>query len=142
MSVKRVLSAAKLCTAGSKAGLVILPGGVDVELGNPFASPGALTQAREGYGFGILTTGPNSTDLVAIGGACTKTPNPGDLESAAIGTSTAGTLCGANAATDYYELHNQGTGILTKGAAATPATPANAPALGGHAVTKRPKVLG
>src|SRR5208337_1473957 len=69
-----------------------------------FTATGALHQSRGGYGYGILNAGPNSGDLVVVGGECAK----GTLASAAIGSAEASTLCGAAAKTDYYELFNNG----------------------------------
>ncbi len=60
-----------------------------------FTPTGALNQSRGGYGYGILNSGPNSGDLVVVGGECAVN----SLASAAIGTGEAGTLCGASAKT-------------------------------------------
>jgi hypothetical protein len=94
-----------------------------------FAGTGALNLDRGGYGFGILNNGPNSTDLVVIGGSCSTN---GGLPSAPIGTAQATTTCGGGTfdyMTDYRELFSQGTGTWTSGADAPPATykPAAAP---------------
>ena len=76
-----------------------------------FTPTGALHQSRGGYGYGILNAGPNSGDLVVVGGECAK----GSLASAAIGSAEAKTLCGAAAQNDYYELFDPSTGTWTLG---------------------------
>ncbi len=149
---------ATLFEAGSLAGEVILPGGVDVEAGTfpttcvaiatlkqrataevdlydpgtgtlgTFSATGSLNQAREGAGQGQLGAGADVTDLLLIGGACT-TPNP-SLQSVTIGTSQATTTCGnASATNDYSELYSQGSGLWTVGPGpAATYTPTNAAA--------------
>jgi hypothetical protein len=157
MLVKRT-TIATLFTSGSLSGEVILPGGVDVEagtfpstcvgvanlkqaalsatdlydpatgVGGTFTATGALNQAREGQGQGVIGAGTDITDLLAIGGACT-TPTP-SLQSVTIGTAQAATTCGSpNAQNDYSELYSQGTRLWTVGPApAAGFTPTNAPA--------------
>jgi hypothetical protein len=143
MGVKRA-GVATLIEAGTLAGEVILPGGVDVEAGtfpstcaattgikqgaqsetdlyNPgigtggtFSATGALNQAREGAGQGVIGTGTDETEVIVIGGACT-TPSP-SLQSVVIGSSQATTTCGGSQyTTDYSELYSQGTGTWTVG---------------------------
>ena len=89
------------------------------------ATTGLLHLARGGYGFGILTGGSNSGDLVVIGGECTNNTTP-SLASAAVAGPEASAVCGQSG--DYYELFNPSTGMWTVGAAAAASTPANAPA--------------
>jgi hypothetical protein len=143
MGAKRA-GVATLIEAGSLAGEVILPGGVDVEAGTlpstcvantgikqgataetdlyapdtgtggTFTATGSLNAAREGAGQGVLGTGTDVTDVLIIGGACT-TPTP-SLQSVVIGSSQATTTCGsANYTNDYSELYNQGSGTWTVG---------------------------
>jgi len=149
------IAAPSLFTTGTDSGLVIMAGGIDAEttdgstpnfptcesvtnihqttqtstdLFDPstgvFTATGVLHQSRGGYGFGILNAGSKAGDLVVVGGECAA----GSLASAAIGSSTAGTLCGPTGQTDYYELFNPSTGTWTLGTAAPASTPANAPA--------------
>ena len=141
--VKRA-TVATLFEAGSLAGEVIVPGGVDVEagtfpstcvgvanlkqgataetdlydpatgVGGTFTATGSLNQAREGQGQGVIGAGTDVTDLLAIGGACT-TPSP-SLQSVTIGTAQAATTCGSpNAQNDYSELYSQGSKTWTVG---------------------------
>jgi hypothetical protein len=154
MTVKRIAAGA-LFTTGTDSGLAIFAGGIDAETTNGstpdfptcetvlnikqvtqtatdlfdpsttvFTATGALHQSRGGYGFGILNAGSNSGDLLVVGGECAV----GSLASAPIGSSTASTLCGPAAQTDYYELFSPSTGAWTVGASAPASTPANAPA--------------
>jgi hypothetical protein len=155
MSVARAASA-QLFTSGPDAGMAILAGGVDAETpsfpncsavtnisqtsqtatdlfdesgGGTFTATGALNHARFGDAAAILNSGPNSGDLVAIGGACGN----GSLASAPVGTPTADVLCDGGNGTgvgkqDYYELFNPTTGAWTVGASAPASTPANTPA--------------
>ena len=157
MGVKRA-TVATLFEAGSLAGEVIVPGGVDVEagtfpstcvgvanlkqaaqsetdlydpatgVGGTFTATGSLNQAREGQGQGVLGAGTDVTDLLAIGGACT-TPSP-SLQSVTIGTAQAATTCGSpNAQNDYSELYSQGSKTWTVGPGpASGFTPTNAAA--------------
>ena len=131
MSTKRT-TIATLITIGSKAGEVIVPGGVDVEAGTQpstcapttalkqaataltdlydpttgtggtFSATGSLNQAREGQSQVVLTAGSDVTDVLAAGGACT-TPTP-SLQSFVIGTAAAsGSLaCNSAGATADY----------------------------------------
>jgi hypothetical protein len=136
------IATAELFTSGPDSGLVIMAGGVNSGTTNGtspnfptcettsnihqttitktdlfdegtglFTATGVLHQSRGGYGYGILNSGPNAGDLVVIGGECAV----GTLSSAAIGSAAAGTVCGAAAKTDYYELFNPGTGTWTLG---------------------------
>jgi hypothetical protein len=154
MNVKRI-AAGSLFTSGTDSGLAIFAGGIDAETTNGtspnfptcegtanihqttetatdlydpsttvFTATGVLHQSRGGYGFGILTVGSAAGDLVVVGGECAV----GSLASAAIGSTEAGTLCGAAAHTDYYELFSPSTGTWTLGASAPASTPANSPA--------------
>jgi hypothetical protein len=154
MNVKRI-AAGELFTTGTDSGLAIFAGGIDAETTNGstpnfpvcepvtnihqttqtatdlfdpsttvFTATGMLHQSRGGYGFGILNAGSHSGNLVVIGGECAV----GSLASAAIGTATAGSLCGPTGQTDYYELFSPSTGLWTVGASAPASTPANAPA--------------
>ncbi len=157
MGVKRA-ALATLIEAGSLAGEVILPGGVDVEAGTApstcvtttgikqaaeaetdlydpatgtggtFAATGSLNQAREGQGQGEIGAGTEVTEILAAGGACTTTTP--SLQSVPIGTSQAATTCSSsNAQNDYSELYSQSTGTWTVGPApASGFTPTNAPA--------------
>ena len=157
MGVKRA-TVATLLEAGSLAGEVIVPGGVDVEagtfpstcaavtgikqaaqsetdlydpgteVGGTFSATGSLNQAREGQGQGVLGSGTDVTDVLVIGGACT-TPTP-SLQSVTIGTSQAATTCGSTSAqNDYSELYSQASKTWTVGPGpATGFTPTNAPA--------------
>lgn len=157
MGVNRA-GVATLLETGSLAGEVILPGGVDVEVGKlpsncgamtsitqaaesetdlydpdtavggTFTATGSLNQAREGQGQGVIGTGTDSSDLLVIGGACT-TPTP-SLQSVTIGTSQAATTCGSvSAQNDYSELYNQSSKTWTVGPTfASGFTPTNGPA--------------
>jgi hypothetical protein len=157
MGVKRA-GDASLFEAGSLAGELILPGGVDVEAGTlpstcvaatgikqsaqsetdlydpasgtggTFTATGSLNQAREGQGQGVIGAGTDATDVLVIGGACT-TPSP-SLQSVTIGTSGATTTCGsANATNDYSELYSQSSETWTVGPSfASGFTPTNGPA--------------
>ena len=94
-----------------------------------FTATGALNQDRFGYAAAILNSGPNSGDVVVIGGACGTMP--GSLASAPIGSLAAGGVCDGGSGTgftDYYELFNPMTGAWTVGASAPASTPANTPA--------------
>ena len=153
MNAARITTAETFST-GTDAGMAILAGGINAstpsfpncaqataisqtttnttDLFDPtttvFTATGTLNLDRGGYGFGILNSGPNITDLVVIGGECAE----GGLPSAPIGTAQATTTCGGGTfdyQTDYRELFNQGAGTWTSGAAPPPATykPANAP---------------
>ena len=154
MGIRRA-TAAILIEAGSLAGEVILPGGLDVEAGTlpsscvgtgslteaaqnatdlydpgtgtggTFSATGSLNQPREGQSQGMILAGPDATDLLVAGGACT-TAAPG-TQSAVIGTSQATLTCGtANAQNDYSEFYSQSTKQWTVGpapaAAFTPTT--------------------
>jgi hypothetical protein len=156
MSVARVASA-ELFTTGPDAGMAILAGGVDAETtttGSPgtpnfptcepvtniaqttqtstdlydaattkFTATGALNQDRAAYGSAILSSGSFSGELAVFGGDCAS----GNLESAVIGTSIAGSLCDGGSGTahsEYYELYSPATGTWALGTATTPATPA------------------
>ena len=143
MGVKRA-TVATLFEAGSLAGEVILPGGVDVEagtfpstcvgvtnlkqaaqsetdlydpatgVGGTFTATGSLNQAREGQGQGVIGAGTDATDLLVIGGACT-TPTP-SLQSVTIGSSGANITCGtAGALNDYSEIYTQAGGSWAVG---------------------------
>ncbi|MGH7923381.1 MAG: hypothetical protein ACREQH_02175 [Candidatus Binatus sp.] len=154
MGVKRA-AAATLLETGSLAGEVIIPGGVDAEVGTlpstcygvtgitqaaqsetdlydpatgTFTATGSLNQAREGAGQGVIGAGSDMTDVLVIGGACT-TPSP-SLQSVTLGTSQAATTCRSTSAqNDYSELYSQSTQLWTVGPApATGFTPTNAPA--------------
>jgi len=149
------IATVELFKTGSDAGLAIAAGGINAvtptfpncsqataisqttttatDLFDPtttvFTGTGALNLDRGGYGFGILNSGPNSTDLVVIGGSCSTN---GGLPSAPIGTAQATTTCGGGLfdyQTDYRELFNQGTATWTSGADAPPGgyKPAAAP---------------
>ena len=131
-----------LIKAGPLAGEVIIPGGVDVEAGTApstcaattqlkqtataetdlyapdtgtggtFTATGSLNAAREGEGVGVLGTGTDETDVIAIGGACTN----GSLQSVVIGSAQATTTCGnARFTSDYSELYSQSGGTWTVG---------------------------
>jgi hypothetical protein len=102
--------------------------------GGTFTATGSLNQAREGQVQAELggTNSATETDIIAIGGACTKpTPN---LSSWVIGTSAAAGILGCNSAnagiTGYYsELYSQTGGTWTKGPLLLgTATPTNAAA--------------
>jgi hypothetical protein len=154
MSVPRIASA-ELFTSGPDSGEAILAGGLDEEAGHgscvgitsitqqtqsstdlftenvatpaasTFTSTGALNADRGLYGVAILNSGTNSGDLAVFGGQCSEA----SLSSTPIGTSTAQSQCKkASYKTDYYELFNPSSGTWTVGTAATPATPAVAPA--------------
>lgn len=143
MGVKRT-TPGTLFKTGSKAGMVILPGGVDVEAGTPpstctgttgikqgaqsavdlydpttgtggtFSATGSLNAAREGQAQAVIGSGSDITDLIAIGGACT-TPSP-SLQSVVIGTTQANTTCvGTQFLNDYSELYSQGAGTWAVG---------------------------
>jgi hypothetical protein len=105
--------------------------------GGTFAATGSLTQAREGQVQAELGgTGPNPFDIIAIGGACTKSPTNANLSSWVIGTDAAASQffgCSpyANAGpTGYYsELYSQSSKTWTKGPLLLgTATPTNAAA--------------
>jgi len=154
MSVARVASA-ELFTSGPDSGMAILAGGVDAETTNgsgthnfptcepvtnisqttqtatdlydpattKFTATGALNQDRAAYGSAILNSGSFSGDLAVFGGDCGN----GSLESAVIGTMSAGSLCDSGsgtARTDYYELYSPAAGTWSVGTATTPAAPA------------------
>jgi fibronectin-binding autotransporter adhesin len=157
MGVKRA-GLGTLFGAGSLAGEVILPGGVDVEAGTfpstctgvtgikqgataetdlydpatgaggTFTATGSLNQAREGQGEGQIGAGTDVTELLVVGGACT-TASP-SLQSVTIGTSQAATTCGSpNAQNDYSEIYSQGSHAWVVGPTfASGFTPTNAPA--------------
>jgi hypothetical protein len=157
MGVKRA-GVATLLETGSLAGEVILPGGVDVEVGKlpsncaamtsikqaaqsetdlydpgtgvggTFTATGSLNQAREGQGQGVIGTDADSTNVLVIGGACT-TPTP-SLQSVTIGTAQAATTCGSvNAQNDYSELYSQSSKTWTVGPTFPSGfTPTNGPA--------------
>jgi Kelch motif len=144
---------ATLIETGPDAGEVILPGGVNVEVGTypstcaavtslkqtattetdlyapdtgtggTFSATGSLNQAREGTAQGVLIAGTHEGDILVAGGACTN----GTLESAPIGTSEAETLCGSTSAeNDYSELYSQSGTTWTVGPSyASGFTPAN-----------------
>jgi len=156
MSVQRIATA-ELFTTGTDSGLVIVAGGVNsgtTNGGKPevpnfgtcestanisqttqtatdlfdeftglFTATGALHQSRGGYGYGVIGAGPKAGDLVVVGGECAT----GSLASAAIGSTTAGALCGVAAKTDYYELFNPTSGTWSVGTALPASTPANSP---------------
>jgi hypothetical protein len=132
---------------GTLKGDTILPGGVQVEAGNfatgacvpttqlkqaalqetdlmdgdgVFSSTGALNQAREGFGGGVLG-GPSAHagDLIVIGGACTTTTP--SLQSFTIGSS-ATSACNntggsGSALNDYSEIFNGSTWAVGPGPA-------------------------
>ena len=105
--------------------------------GGTFAATGSLTQAREGQVQAELGgTGAEAGDIIAIGGACTKSPTNANLSSWVIGTDAAASQffgCSpyANAGpTGYYsELYSQSSKTWTKGPLLLgTATPTNAAA--------------
>lgn len=143
MGIRRA-TAATLLEVGSLAGEVILPGGLDLEAGTlpsscvgsgsltqaaqnatdlydpgigtggAFSTTGSLNQQRQGQSQGMIVAGPDTTDMLVVGGACT-TATPG-VQSAVIGTSQAALTCGtANAQTDYSEFYSQSTKLWTVG---------------------------
>ena len=145
MGAKRA-GVATLIKTGADAGEVILPGGVDVEVGTfpstcsattalkqgataetdlyapdtgtggTFSATGSLNAAREGAGQGVIGTGSDETDVLIAGGACTSATP--SLQSVVIGSSAATTTCGnAKFVTDYSELYSQGSGTWTVGPA-------------------------
>jgi hypothetical protein len=154
MGIRRA-TAATLLEVGSLAGEVILPGGLDLEAGTlpsscvgsgsltqaaqnatdlydpgigtggAFSTTGSLNQQRQGQSQGMIVAGPDTTDVLVVGGACT-TATPG-VQSAVIGTSQAALTCGtANAQTDYSEFYSQSTKLWTVGpGAAAGFTPTN-----------------
>ena len=156
MGAKRA-TVATLIKAGSLAGEVIIPGGVDVEagtfpstcaattgikqaalsetdlydpgtgVGGTFSATGSLNQAREGQGQGVIGSGTDVTDVLVIGGACT-TPTP-SLQSVTIGTAQAAITCGnASAQNDYSELYSQSLKTWAVGPGpAASFTPTNGP---------------
>jgi hypothetical protein len=142
MFAKRAVTATPI-NAGTLAGDVILPGGVDVEAGTfPSTCVGltSLVQNAQsktdlyepGTGSGgtfVASTGAlnqaregasqgvigagTNETLILLGGGACTN---GSLESAPIGTSEASTLCGAaSAETDFSELYNQSTQMFTVG---------------------------
>jgi hypothetical protein len=142
MSSQRI-AAIELITSGPDAGLVIAAGGVSAVTTNGttpnygtceaetdihqvtqtstdlfdegtgvFTPTGKLNLGRGGYGYGFINAGPNAGDFVVVGGECAVDT----LASAAIGSAEAGTLCGAPAKADYYELFDPSTGLWTLGA--------------------------
>ena len=154
MGVRRA-TAATLLEVGGLAGEVVLPGGFDVEAGmlpsscvgtgsstqaaqnatdlydpnggtgGAFSATGSLNQARGGHSQGMLAAGPDATDMIVIGGACsTAAPSP---QLAVIGTAQATLTCGsANAQDDYSEFYSQSTRLWTVGPApAAGFTPTN-----------------
>ena len=157
MGVNRA-TVAPLFEMGGLKGEVILPGGVDVEVGTfpstcaivptlkqsaqsetdlydpatgvggTFTATGSLNAAREGQGQGVIGAGADITDLLAIGGACT-TPSP-SLQSVTIGSTQATTTCGnARFTADYSEIFSQSTQMWTVGPSfASGFTPTNAAA--------------
>jgi hypothetical protein len=143
MGIRRA-TAATLLDAGSLAGEIILPGGLDLEAGTlpsncvgtgtltqaaqnatdlydpnggtggAFSATGSLNQPRQGQSQGMIEAGPDATDVLVVGGACT-TAMPG-VQSAVIGTSQAALTCGtANAQNDYSEFYSQSTKLWTIG---------------------------
>ena len=143
MGIRRA-TAATLLEVGSLAGEVILPGGLDLEAGTlpsscvgsgsltqgaqnatdlydpgigtggAFSATGSLNQPRQGQIQGMIVDGPDATDMLVLGGACT-TATPG-VQSAVIGTSQAALTCGtADAQTDYSEFYSQSTKLWTVG---------------------------
>lgn len=108
------IAPATLFETGSLAGQVIVPGGVDIEVGTlqatgdfvtsltkaaqsetdlyeppvgaggTFAPTDSLMEARYGQGLGIAGAGSDATDALVVGGACTSSP-PLTLQSFPLG---------------------------------------------------------
>ena len=144
MGVKRAVTAT-LIEAGTDAGKVILPGGVDVEVGTlPLDLRGVTSLAQSARLRPICTrrtpepAGPSSLDRFAQSaarrGGSGRTwighrPDLGagsgrgvhakatpNLQSAPIGTAQAATTCGtSNATNDYSELYSQSARTWTVG---------------------------
>ena len=82
--------------------------------GGTFTATGSLNQPRGGQSQGILGAGPDVTDVLVAGGACTSAAPDG--QSAVIGTSQAALTCGtANAQNDYSEFYSQSTRLWSVG---------------------------
>jgi hypothetical protein len=155
MSAPRIASA-ELFTSGPDAGIAIVAGGINAttpsfpncamataisqstsnsaDLYDPSTTvftqaTGTMTLDRGGYGYAILNSGPNSGDLVLIGGECAE----GGLASAPIGTTQATATCGGGTIdyqSPYAELFVPSSGMFISSAGTPPSgyTPANAPA--------------
>jgi hypothetical protein len=152
MGAKRA-AVATLIDMGTKSGMVIIPGGVDVEagtfpstcaatlgikqsatkevdlydpgtgVGGTFTATGSLNQAREGAGQGVLGTGTDMTDVLVIGGACTTTIP--SLQSFVIGTAGAAATnaCNSAGATSDYSELYSQSGGTWGVGPANPASP-------------------